>query len=219
MLIREVHFDTTDIPDEDSIGTIGFKSANESEILHHHRSMTAQGFTRHAVRIPVEPPGIHASEEATSNTGEVKSVKKKFVTFLGETVNYPRKERHTQRIADGITHPMTGTKTKKVKHPKDNKWGKFAYAHMVQQHLPDHVHLIVPSNQIDEYNSYVAEWERPEHADTDDDPSYLAIDNSTLYSECHLDTVLAKAYDEHSHAKTSKDPGKRDTTQDLLNSA
>jgi hypothetical protein len=87
---------------------------------------------------------------------------------------------------------------------------------MVQQHLPDHVHLIVPSNQIDEYRSYVEDWK---HAATDDDPSYLAIDNSILSSECHLDTVLAKAYDERSKGDHSEDPGKRDKTQDLLDSA
>jgi hypothetical protein len=183
----------------DSTGTIGFMSANVSEIVHHHKIMTANGFSRCAKRPPQEPPTEQREQD-----------------FIKKTVRFDTNtdaEEELSQLSDNKTTTQANTESP---HANDDnlfsettKWGTFAYAHLLQTDQPELVHMIIPTNKQNEYEAYVSSFDiaiTSPNPRKNYNPNYLAIDGDVLTCENDVDTSLA----------TAKDNKTKDKKQHLL---
>jgi hypothetical protein len=176
----------------DSTGTLGFMSANVSEIIHHHKIMTANGFNRCAKRPPQEPPTDNATHEDTQQEQD----------FTKKTVRFNTSTNTDEELSQITDNNTTHLNTKPPNETDDNlfsettKWGTFAYAHLLQTDQPELVHMIIPPNKQNEYEAYISSFDITTISTTKNhNPNYLAIDGDVLSCENEIDIALATAKD------------------------
>jgi hypothetical protein len=190
----------------DSVGSLGFKSAQESEIIHHHRKMTTLGFHRvptiHAPDPPLGKPkhGVHFyDQEFLIDTTEANSVPTATVQAM-----YITKPKEMDVIPNHADKPPD-------LFSDEAKWGTYAYAHLVQRSETSDVSLLIPESRMDEYKAYTDIFNTTsvpvltEHYTPDDFPekrtehqvnhNYLAVDNGTFFCENPTDLILAQHSD------------------------
>jgi hypothetical protein len=181
---QKITTSTDDNHELDSIGTIGFMSANVSEIVHHHKLMTANGFIRCAKRPPQEPPTRH-----TTNDTEYDSLTRNANTTMQEPTNIKKTVRFDTNTTSDDESDLFSEKT---------RWGTFAFAQLVQEDQPELVHLLIPNDKRNDYDAYLSSFDRtnnstkPKH---NPNPAYLAIDKDVISCADDIDTILATAKD------------------------